>query len=100
MTYNARLHGTLQPKTILSNDGTPSLRGLYFALERYKRYEGSVVWEYHSEYFGHMIERAYHPDGKPCALYRIKIRDAQGDIYLTEINLSGIKQLFKSEVII
>lgn len=83
-----------------SNGGSFRICGLPIAVERYKRYEGSVFWEYHSDYFGHQIERAYHhKDGKPCALYRIMIRDVRGYGYLTAVNLSGIKYLFKCQVI-
>jgi len=44
--------------------------GSVFAVNRYARYEGNVIWRFHSEYRAKNIDRAYHLDGRPCGLYR------------------------------
>ena len=65
--------------------------GLTAALTRYRAYYLKVVWFFHSEYRGHYIFRAFHPNGKPCALYSI-VTDKER---LVAVNLSGIKDELK-----
>lgn len=62
--------------------------GSEFAKKRYARYDGHVVWKFHSEYYGRNIERAYHSDsGNPCGLYRVQ----DGLTLIVGENLLGVK---------
>ena len=65
--------------------------GQPLALGRYRNYRGRVVWYFHSEYRAHYIFRAFHANGKPCALYSI-VTDKER---LVAVNLSGIKDELK-----
>ena len=66
------------------------LAGGAFAMNRARSYTGVIEWQYHSNYFGFEILRAWRRDTKkPAALYGFI---APGRILVVSENLIGIKK--------
>ena len=62
-----------------------------FAMNRYRKYDDSVLWSIHSEYKGFEILCAYHMDNlKPCGLYGFWVEMDVG-IFVVSDTLVGIK---------
>ena len=75
--------------TLVTPDHYLNLGGGAFAMNRARRYAGTIEWKVHTHYSGFDILRAYHIDtGKPCALYGFILADT---ILIVSENLQGIK---------
>lgn len=71
------------------------LFGSVFAAKRYSRYKW-LQFKFHSEYFGHQIERCY--DGpQPKALYRILVPEDEKQTMIIVVgeSLDCVKSAFK-----